>query len=198
MSITAIRSRPVNPPSPTRHCHPEQSLWRCSTDMVVQRSGSLVKTSCMPRVTKSKPPKIEMVAELVAEGAEESSERRNVFPHRRASPYPYQHAFGSVVSKKLCNRVFPNSQRSGRKCADTALWDAVEFRCGRQKVSASASDSRSRPVCHRLFDGFCEGEQTSVLRKVECSDAVTFQKPITIRIAWGNVCQHCTQCSEGA
>ena len=95
--------------------------------MVVQRSGALVKTACMPRVKESEPLKIEMVAELVAEGAEERSERGHLFPHRRASPHADQHALGSIVSKKFCNRVFPNSQRSGCKYADTALWDVEEL-----------------------------------------------------------------------
>ena len=100
-TLTPIRLRPVDPPTFTRHRHPEQSLWRCSPNMVVQRSGSLVEPSCMPRVRESEPLKIEMVAELVAEGAEEGSERGDVFPHRRARPYTDQHALGSIVSKKL-------------------------------------------------------------------------------------------------
>ena len=44
-----------------------------------------------------------------------------------ASSIRARRAFGSVVSKKFCNRVFPNSQRSGCKYADTTLWDAVEL-----------------------------------------------------------------------
>ena len=44
--------------------------------MVVQRSGALVKAACMPRVSESEPLKIEMVAELVAERAQECSEKK--------------------------------------------------------------------------------------------------------------------------
>jgi hypothetical protein len=128
-SRTPIRARPIHPPSLTRNLHPVQSLGRCSPDILVEHGGTLVKTSRMPRVRKSKPLKIEMVAEFVAEGAEERSERGDLFPNRRARPYTDHHSFGSVVSKKLCNRVFPHSQWSGCKHSDTLLWDAVELRC---------------------------------------------------------------------
>jgi hypothetical protein len=135
--------------------------------MVVQRSRALVKTACMPRVRESEPLKIEVVTELVAQSAEEGSERSDLFPHRGTRPHPDQHAVGSVVPKKLGYRVFAHSQRSGCKYSDAAGLDSVELRCGRQKVSTSASDNRSCSVCHRQFDGFCEEKQTPVLRLVE-------------------------------
>jgi hypothetical protein len=189
-SRTPIRLRPVDPPPPIRYRHPVQALWRCSPDMVVQRSGALVETSCMPRVGESEPLKVEMVAELMAECAEEGSKRGDLLLHRRARPHPDQHALRRVVSKKLCNRVFPNSQRSRCQHANTAGFNVVELRCGRQKINASASDNRSCPVCHCQFDGFGKGKQTAVLWQVERPDAVTFQKPITVLIAWRNVRQH--------
>jgi hypothetical protein len=95
--------------------------------MVVQCSGALVKTACMPRVSESEPLKIKMVTELVAEGAQERSERGDLFPNRRSHPYPDQHAFGSVVSKKLYSPVFANPQRSRCEHPDTADVDVVEF-----------------------------------------------------------------------
>ena len=127
VSRTPIRSRPVDPPACALYCHPEQSLWWCPSRMVVQRSGALVKTACMPRVRKSEPLKIEVVAELVAERAQECSERGDLSPHRRPHPHPNYHAFGSVISKKLYSPVFANSQRPRCKHADTAGLDIVEL-----------------------------------------------------------------------
>jgi len=43
--------------------------------MVVKGSGALVKAASVPRVRKSELLKIEMMAEFVAEGAQECSER---------------------------------------------------------------------------------------------------------------------------
>ena len=95
--------------------------------MVVQRSGALVKTACMPRVSESEPLEIEMMAEFVAERAQECSERGDFSPHRRAHPYSDQHAVGSVVAKKLSSPVFTNSQWSRCKHADTTGLDVVKL-----------------------------------------------------------------------
>jgi len=95
--------------------------------MVVQGSSALVKTPSVPRVNKSKPLKIEMMAEFVAEGAKECSERRDLLPHRCARPYPDQHTCGRVIPKKLCRKVLANSQRSRCKHAHTARLDVVEL-----------------------------------------------------------------------
>jgi hypothetical protein len=49
----------------------------------------------------------------------------------------------------------------------TELQRTLVFRAhcgGRQKVNASASDSRRCPICHCRFDGLCMGEQVPVLR----------------------------------
>ena len=43
--------------------------------MVVERSSTLVKATCMPRLPKPEALAVEVMAELVAEGAEERAER---------------------------------------------------------------------------------------------------------------------------
>jgi hypothetical protein len=47
-SGTAIRPRPVDPPSPARCRQPEQFLWWRSSCTVIQSSGSLVETASVP------------------------------------------------------------------------------------------------------------------------------------------------------
>src|ERR1019366_3508069 len=80
--VCAIRARPIDPPAPARCWQPEQSLWRCTPHMVVQRGGALVKTASVPWIRKSEPLKVEMMTELVAESAEECSKGRDLLPHR--------------------------------------------------------------------------------------------------------------------
>ena len=70
--------------------------------------------------------KVEVVAEFVAEGAQECSERGDLLTHRRPHPHPDQHGFGIVVPEKLGGPVLSHSQRSGSKDADAAVWDFVE------------------------------------------------------------------------
>jgi hypothetical protein len=91
-----------------RHACKVPSLLQCGRVVLsdqpklLQRSGALVKTACMPRVRESEPLKIEMVAELVAEGTKECSERGDLFPHRRARPYPDRIAWRNV--RQHCTR----------------------------------------------------------------------------------------------
>jgi len=69
--------------------------------MMVQSSRSLIKAACVPRVRKVELLEIEMMAELVAEGAQERSEGCDLLPHCRPHPDPDHHGFGSVVPEKL-------------------------------------------------------------------------------------------------
>jgi len=73
-SRTPIRALPVDPPSPPCHGHPEQSLGRGSSRMMVKRSGSLIESASVPRVREFEFLKIKMVAELVAQSAHERTE----------------------------------------------------------------------------------------------------------------------------
>jgi len=94
---------------------------------MVWRSGALVETASVPRIRKSELPEIEVVAELVAEGAQERPERRDLLPHRRPHPYSDQHGLGIVVAEKLAGPVFTDSQRSGCEHADAAYRRSVEL-----------------------------------------------------------------------
>lgn len=62
-----------------------------------------------------------MVAEFMAERAQECSVGGDLLPHRRPHPQPDQHGSRIVVAEKLRRPVLANSQGSGSKHADTAL-----------------------------------------------------------------------------
>ena len=69
--------------------------------MVVQRSGSFVEPASVPRVGEAELLEVEMMAELVTDGAQEGAERRDIVANRRSQPHANQHENGSVVAKKL-------------------------------------------------------------------------------------------------
>src|SRR6266704_5546017 len=79
-SRTPIRARPIYPPASSRHCHPEQRLlWR-PTRMVVQRRCALIESASVPRIRKSEPLEVKMMAKFVAEGAHERAEGSDFLP----------------------------------------------------------------------------------------------------------------------
>src|SRR5712692_8282527 len=135
--------------------------------MVIERSGSLVEAASVPRIRESESLEVEVVAELVAQGAQKCSKGRNLLPHRRPHPQADQHGLGTIVAEKFCRPVFAHSKRSGCKHANAAVWDFIEPRCRIQKFGAGAADISTRPGCHRRFYGFRTCEQASVLRQVE-------------------------------
>jgi hypothetical protein len=95
--------------------------------MMVKRSGSLVEAASVPRVRESETLKIQMVAELVTEGAEECPEGRDLLADSRPHPHADQHGFWSVVSEQFARPVFTDSKRSGSKYANPALGNFVEL-----------------------------------------------------------------------
>ena len=102
--------------------------------MVVQRRCALIESASVPRIRKSEPLEVKMMAKFVAEGAHERAEGSDFLPHRRPHPHADQHALRIVVAEKFTRPVFADSQRSGREHADTACWCSVELRGGYQKL----------------------------------------------------------------
>jgi len=94
------------------------------------------------------------------------------------------------IMEKFGRPSFAHSQRSGCKHAEAASRDFVELRCGIQKFSAGAADIRASSSPHRRLDGFCDREQTPILRQVECPSLVTLKKTSPVRLARRSVCKH--------
>jgi len=100
--------------------------------VVVERSSTLVKAACMPRLVKPEALAVEVMAKLVAEGAEERAERGDLFPNGGSHPETDEHRFGMVIPKQLDRRAaFANSQRAGCKHSDPWRANLVETRCNR-------------------------------------------------------------------
>jgi len=134
--------------------------------MVVKRSGALVEATRMPRAAKPELLIVEVVAEFVAEGAQECSERGDLLTHRRPHPHPDQHGFGIVVPEKLGGPVlvlFLRRQRDAqRTAASGALFfgrpDAAEERVQRLSVFYSRRRDALAHLSLLFAGGLCNRE----------------------------------------
>ena len=100
--------------------------------MVVERSSTLIKAACMPRLAKPEALAVEMMAKLVAEGAEERAERGDLFTDGGPHPETDEHGFGIVVPEQLYGRTaLAYPKRAGRKYSDRRLANQVEAGCNR-------------------------------------------------------------------
>ena len=77
--------------------------------MVVEYARPLVEAPCVPRISEAELLEIEMVTKLVAQGAQECAERRDLLTNRRPHPDANQHAVGSVVAEQLERPVLPRA-----------------------------------------------------------------------------------------
>src|ERR1035438_10465889 len=158
--------------------------------MMIKCGGSLVEPASVPRVLESELPEVEMMAELMAEGAEERAKRCNFLPNCCVHPDPDQHGSGSIVAEKLGAPAFSDSQRSGCQHADAASRDFVKLGCGFQKLSTRTADIRSSPALHSRLNGLRNSEQASVRRRFERFDPVAFEESVAVRFLGRSVCQH--------
>src|SRR6266849_1282753 len=85
-SSAAIRARPVDPPPAAWHWRPEEPLLRGSACVVVEHGGALIETARVWRVSESESLVVEMVAEFVAQGAQERPEGSDLVAHGRPHP----------------------------------------------------------------------------------------------------------------
>ena len=99
--------------------------------MVVERSSTLVKSARVPRLAPPEALAVEVMAKLVAEGAQERTVRGNLFPNGGAHPQADGHRFGIVVAEQLDRAAFANSKRAGSKYSDPGPTNLVEIRCNR-------------------------------------------------------------------
>lgn len=77
--------------------------------MVIEHSCPLVATSRVPRVCKAELLEVEMVTELVAQGAQKSPERRDLLPNRR--PHPSRATCSCRACSNLPSELLPQIQR---------------------------------------------------------------------------------------
>jgi hypothetical protein len=87
---------------------------------VVQGGGALVEATRVPGIGKPESLKVQVMAELMAKGAQERSERRDLLANRRSHPDADEHRIRMVVAEKFRGRVFPDAKGPGGKHADAA------------------------------------------------------------------------------
>ena len=74
VASASVRARPIDALAPAGYRKPEQLFCRCAFRMVVERTCPLVKTSSVPRVPKSETMEVQMMAELVTQRTQKTSE----------------------------------------------------------------------------------------------------------------------------
>ena len=100
-SATPIRPLPVYAPPPACHRHPDELLQRRPPRVVIDHARPFVETPRVPRVSKAELLEVEMVAELVAQGAQKCPEGRDFLSHCRPHPDSDQHRVGGVVAESV-------------------------------------------------------------------------------------------------
>lgn len=127
LSAGTVGPWPVNTPTMVRHGQPEQRLRASSSRVMVQRCGTFIEAACVPGIRESEAFKIKVMAEFMAERAQESSERGDLPSDSRSHPDSDQHRAGVIVTKQFECTPFPDAKRSRREYTHTTCWDPVEL-----------------------------------------------------------------------
>src|ERR1035438_8482929 len=102
----------------------------------------------MPRLSPPEALAVEVMAKLVAEGAQKRTVRGDLFLDGGPHPETDEQGFGMVVPEQPNSRTaFADSKRAGSKYADPGLPNQVETRCNRQKLRTCLANGRGRAAC---------------------------------------------------
>lgn len=136
--------------------------------MVVEDGGALVKAPRVPGVAIAEALVIEMMAKLVAQGAEKRSERCDLFAHRGLHPNANQLGSGIVIAEKLDGpAAFPRTDRPRCENACSRRFNLVEARKGVQKFGAGVVNRGNRSRGQRGLDCLGRNLDAFVLRQAE-------------------------------
>jgi hypothetical protein len=132
---------------------PEEFFYRSAARVVVKQAGSFIESARVRRSSETKLLAIEMVAELVAQRAQERAEGRNLLAHGGASPYADERVFKRVITEKLdLPSTLPHAKRSSGQGADLGSPHGVKGSCRIQKFGAGRSNLSRRAFLHYRFD----------------------------------------------
>lgn len=121
--------------------------------MVVKQGGSFVESARMRRANETKLLAIEVVAELVAQSAQECAEGRNLFAYRRARPYTDLRISKRVIAEELdLPSALPDPQGSSGQRADLRRLHVVKGGGCIQEFGAGRSNFSTRAFLHHRFD----------------------------------------------
>ena len=160
--------------------------------MVVKQGGSFIKSARVRRSSETKLLAIEMMAELVAQRAQERAEGRNLFVHGGARPYADQRVFKRVITEKLdLPSTLPDAQRSSGQRTD--LWSphVVKSSCCIQEFGAGRSNLGRRAFLHHRFDHLGQIYEIWVGRQFDACKLFALAK-LTQRFATAGrpICNH--------
>src|SRR5262252_1200904 len=125
-----------------------------------------------------------MMAELVAESAQEGSKRRDFLPHFSPHPEPDQHGLRGVIPEKLKGPTLADSQRSGRKNSDSAEGNVIKSGRRIQKRCAGTTDIPASPGLHSYLDGLCDRRQAPIMRQFKRLHSISLQKACPVCLAF--------------
>lgn len=100
--------------------------------MVIERSRPFVESTSVPGVRKTL--EIQMMAKLMAQGAQECSEGGDFLADGRSHPDADQDRIRVVVAEELDRRTSPDTKRPGGEHADRASPHPVKIRGNGEKL----------------------------------------------------------------
>ncbi len=190
----AVRPRPIDPPARRRYGRPDQLLRRCAAHVVVERRRPFVEAACVPRIPKSETLEIQMMAELVAQRAQERSERGHFLAHGSPHPHADQHGIRVIVAEEFRSAVAADSQRSRGEHANVARGNVVEIGCSTKKLCARAAEVRRLVRLHSTLDGFRYQGEGAACRQVQRSHPIAGNERGPILFPRWSVCNHRPKC----
>jgi len=121
--------------------------------VVVKQGGSFIESARVRRSSETKLLAIEMVAELVAQSAQERAEGRNLLAHGGARPYADQRVSDRVITEKLdLPSALPHAERSSGQRTNFRRVHIVKGSCCIQEFGAGRSNLGARAFLHHRFD----------------------------------------------
>ena len=148
--------------------------------MVIEDARTFIKAAGVPGIEECEAMKVEMMAELVAKGAEKSAERGDVLANGGAHPDPDQHDVRVIVAEKLGRRVFANAKGPGGEDTNVATRNLVEIRSSVDKELAGAGDVSHGSGLHGGFDRGSGGWQTCVRRQRHGIQTIAFHEELEV------------------
>jgi hypothetical protein len=187
-----MRPPPVEAPPPPRHVHPAEPLHGRAARVVVEHGGARVEAARVGRGVPPEPLRVQVVAELVAQRAEERAEGGDVLTHSRPHPDPDPHRGGCVVPEELNSPpALIDPARAGGQDADPRPGHAVEGGGDGEKRRTSVAHGCARPVWQRRLEGHSWCAQAVIRRHLEGSAPIAGEERCeACGIAWGRVREH--------
>ena len=121
--------------------------------MVVKQGSSFVETASVRRLAETKFLAVEMMAKLMAKGAQKRAKRGHLFTHSRAGPDTDTGIAKGVIPEKLSlPSTFAHAEGTRRQSADFGRVDAVKG-CGQaEEFGACSRDLRAGAFVHYLLN----------------------------------------------